>query len=153
MEKKFVYEFVNNLTSRPIPPEDRMEAAKVLYQRYLTYMRNRYRADAKPIPFERFLLSDAKATGFDSFLWEVGVLVKVKSGEWTGSIGLTSGYTLVGCNASYIRICVRTSAGDKTFSADEIEKAEIPPEVLEYVKSTLRDQVHTKVDEAFDNEP
>jgi hypothetical protein len=150
MEKKLVYEYVNGLMSHPIPPEDRMEAANVLYQRYLTYMQNRHRADAKPLSFAQFLLSDAKATGFDSFLWDVGMLVKVKAGKQAGSIGLTVGYTLVGCNTSYIKVCVRTSAGEMTFSMDEIEKADIPPEVLEYVKSTLRDQVHTKVDEAFD---
>ena len=149
MEKKFVYELVNGLTSHPIPPEDRMEAAEVLYQRYLAYMHNRYGDDAKPLPFARFLLSDAKATGLDSFVWDVGVLVKVKDGKWTGTIGLTTGYTLVGVNTSYIRVCVRISAGEMTFSANEIERADIPPEVLDYVKSTLRDQVHTKVDEAF----
>lgn len=149
MEKKYVYEYVPGLTSHPIPPEDRMEAAEVLYKRYLAYMHNRYGDDAKPLSLARFLLSNAKATGLDSFLWDVGVLVKVKAGKWTGSIGLTSGYTLVGCNTSYVRVCVRTSAGEKTFHADEIEEAEIPPEVLEYVKSTLKEQVHTKVDEAF----
>lgn len=152
MEKKFVYELVNGLTSHPIPPENHMEAAKVLHQRYLAYMHNHYGDDAKPISLARFLLSDAKATGLDSFLWDVGVLVKVKDGKWTGSIGLTTGYTLVGCNSTHIEVCVRTSAGVKTFRAHEIEEAEIPPEVLDYVKSTLKDQVHTKVDEAFDDE-
>jgi hypothetical protein len=149
MEKKFVYELVNGLTSHPIPPEDRMEAAEVLYQRYLAYLHNCYGDDVKSLSFARFLLSDAKATGLDSFLWDVGVLVKVKAGKQAGSIGLTVGYTLVGCNTSYIRVCVRTSAGEMTFSMDEIEKADIPPEVLDYVKSTLKDRVHTKVDEAF----
>ena len=33
---------------------------------------------------------------------------------------------------------------------DQIEKAEVPPEVLEYVAGTLKDKVHGKVDEAFD---
>ena len=149
MEKRFVYGLVDGLTSHPIPPEDRMEAAEVLYRRYLAYMHSRYGADAKPLSFARFLLSDAKATGLDSFLWDVGVLVKVKAGRLAGSIGLTSGYTLVGCNPSYIRVCVRTSAGEETFGVDGIEKAAIPPEVLDYARYTLKDRVHAKVDEAF----
>lgn len=149
MGRKYVYECVGGLTGHPIPPEDRMEAAKIPYRRYLAYMRGRYGVDAKPLSFARFLLSDAKTTGLDSFLWDAGVLVKVKAGRLAGSIGLTSGYAPVGRNPSYIRVCVRTSAGEETFCVDEIEEAAIPPEVLDYARSTLKDRVHTKVDEAF----
>ena len=145
MDKQFLYEYVNGLTNHPIPPQDSMEAANRIYQRYVEFMNNRYE---KPemLTFARFLLSRAKATGFDSFLWSEGTLVKVKAG---GAIGLVTGYTTVGVYAPHIAVCVRTSKGTSSFGATEIEKADIPPEVLDYVKSTLRDQVHTKVDEAF----
>ena len=145
MDKVYVYEYVNGLTNLPIPPQDNMEAANRIYQRYVEFMNNRYE-EPELISFARFLLSKANATGFDSFLWEEGTLVKVKS---SGAVGLVVGYTIVGIHSTHIAVCVRISTGVTSFSAGQIEKAEIPPEVLEYVKSTLKDQVHTKVDEAF----
>lgn len=149
MDKQYVYEYVNGLTGYPIPSEDSMKAASVIYERYQKFMHHRY-GEPGELTFARFLLSKVKGTGFDSFLWKEGTLVKVKS---SGAIGLVVGYTIVGVYDPVIAVCVSTSKGTSHFGASDIEKADIPLEVLKYVKSTLKDQVHTKVDEAFDDEP
>lgn len=147
MEKQYVFEYVNGLAGYTIPQEAGMKTANVIYDRYQKFMCSRYE---KPeiLTFARFLLSNAKVTGFDSFLWEEGTLVKVKS---SGALGLVVGYTIVGVCSTSFAVSVRTSKGLSSCFSSEIVKAEIPPEVLEYVKSTLKDQVHTKVDEAFDD--
>lgn len=146
-EKTFVFELIDGLTNYVSPGDQFMEKAEVLYNRYLEYTETK-RKSVKPITLAQFLLTKIEPTGFDSFTWPKDTLVKVKA---TGKIGLVIGWSLAGFTSYYTMVSVRTASGEGSFRSDQIEKAEVPPEVLEYVASTLRTKVHGKVDEAFEN--
>lgn len=128
-----------------------LKRAMKVYDRYVDFLTERYgdnygtSRDCTAVSLAEFLLQDVSYQRLDSFMWDKGVLVKTDS----GAIGVTVGWCLVGCFSVCYGIKVRTAAGTQTAYADNIEKADIPPEVLDYVKSVLQDKVHGKVDEAF----
>lgn len=144
--KTYVYELIDGITNYVSPGDDIMKKAEVLYGRYLSYMHD-HRTALEPNTLAQFLLTKIEPTGFDSFVWPKGTLVKVKS---NGLIGMVSDWRLVGCSSSHVEVAVQTAKGDSCYRPDQIEKADIPPEVLEYVAGTLKDRVHGKVDEAFE---
>jgi len=154
-EKTFVYELITGITSYTSPGDGHMKEAEILYKRYLGYMWI-YRKGVERLSFPQFLLTKIEPTGFDSFIWTKDTLVKVKE---TGKIGLVTGWCPVGITNYRTAVSVRTASGEgrnahgtwASFRSDQIEKAEVTPEVLEYVASTLRTKVHGKVDEAFEN--
>ena len=144
--KTFVYELITGITSYTSPGDGHMKEAESLYKRYLEYM-GIYRKGVERLSFPQFLLTKIGPTGFDSFVWPKDALVKVKA---TGKIGLVTGWCLIGVMSPRTAVSVRLAGGETSLHADQIEKAEVPPEVLEYVAGTLKDKVHGKVDEAFD---
>ena len=147
--KTFVYELIDGIANYVAPGDELMKKAEVLYSRYIEYMRC-HRGAAEPrSSLAQFLLTKIEPTGFDSFTWPKGTLVKVKS---NGLIGMVSDWRLVGCSSSHVEVAVQTAKGDSCYRPDQIEKADIPPEVLEYVASTLKTKVHGKVDEAFEGD-
>lgn len=146
-EKTFVFDLIAGMTSYTSPGDGHMKEAEKLYRRYIEHM-EKYRKGVHPLTFAQFLLTKIELTGFDSFVWAKDTLVKVKA---TGKIGLVIGWSLAGFTSYYTMVSVRTASGEGSFRSDQIEKAEVPPEVLEYVASTLRTKVHGKVDEAFEN--
>lgn len=136
-------------TTWKYPTDDEIKRARKVYDRFEACLKDRYGDDYKEnreyVPFEMFLLEDVDLRRLDAFEWEKGVLVRTKDGK----IGMTNGWTLVGCNHYRWNVAVLLATGESSLEADEIVKSDIPPEVLEYVKSTLQDRVHGKVDEAF----
>ena len=146
--KTYVYELIDGITNYVSPGDDIMKKAEVLYGRYLSYMHD-HRTALEPNTLAQFLLTKIEPTGFDSFTWPKGTLVKVKS---NGLIGTVSDWRPVGCSSSHVEVAVQTAKGDSCYRPDQIEKADIPPEVLEYVAGTLKDKVHGKVDEAFEGD-
>jgi len=146
--KTYVYELIAGITSYTSPGDGHMKEAETLYSRYLEYMK-RYRSCVQPLTLAAFMLTKIEPAGFDSFVWEKGTLVKVKA---TGKLGLVTGWCLVGCMNYRAAVSVRLAGGEASFRSDQIEKAEVPPEVLEYVAGTLKDRVHGKVDEAFEGD-
>ena len=131
--------------------DDELKYAKEVYSRYVSFLKERYGSDYcsddahTPMSLAEFLLQDVDYLRLDSFMWDKGVLVRADS----GAIGITVGWSEVGCFSTCYAVEVRTAHGTGTTYADKLDKADIPPEVLEYVKSTLQDKVHGKVDEAF----
>ena len=125
--------------------------AKKVYGRYMDFLKklygDKYGSDRKytAMSLAEFLLQDTDYNYLDSFMWDKGVLVKTKSGH----IGLTVGWTPISPGSNSFAVRVKTSRGVAYAFNDDLEKAEIPPEVLDYVKSTLQDKVHGKIDEAF----
>ena len=146
--KTFVYELITGITSYTSPGDGHMKEAETLYKRYLEYM-GIYRKGVERLSFPQFLLSKIEPTGFDSFVWPKDTLVKVKA---TGKIGLVTGWCLIGVTNYRTAVSVRLAGGETSLNADQIEKAEVPPEVLEYVAGTLKDKVHGKVDDAFEGD-
>ena len=141
-----MYEYLGIAKRFSYPAPDELIRADHVYQNYVRRYRKAYGDDASPVSFAVFLLTDVGYEGYDAFTWDEGVLVRVKA---DGTIGLTCGWSLVGCTKSHYEVSVRTARGEVCYKPDAIEKADIPPEVLEYVKSTLRPAVQAKVDEAF----
>lgn len=130
-------------------PEGYERPALTVYNRYVDFETERCDAP-KPVSFVAFLFEDVEHRRLDAFEWPKGVLVKTKNGD----IGVTTGWDVVEThsaitNSTTFTVKVRTAKGELGYLADGIAKAEIPPEVLEYVKSTLQVKVHDKVDEAF----
>lgn len=125
--------------------EDEMKRAQEVYDRYVRYWDEGRCDRSRMRSLAQFLLEDVEHDQLDSFLWDKGQLVRTQDGK----IGMTVGWARVGCSSSHFAVSVRTSDGVKSYLADALEKADVPPEVLEYVKSTLQDKVHDKVDEAF----
>ena len=125
--------------------------AKKVYGRYVGFLKELYGDEYgidgahTAMSLAEFLLQDIDYNYLDSFMWDKGVLVKTKS----GLIGLTVGWTPVNTGSNSFAVSVKTSRGVAYFFNDDLEKAEVPPEVLDYVKSTLQDKVHGKIDEAF----
>lgn len=132
-------------------PADQLAYAQKVYDRYVGFLKKRYGdcygtdGNLTAVSLVEFLLQDVSYYRMDSFAMDAGVLVKTQD----GTIGLTVGWELVGLHAPHYAVSVKTAKGVKSFDVDSLEKADIPPEVLEYVKSTLQDKVHDKVDEAF----
>jgi len=127
-------------------PEGYDQAALTVYNRYVDFETERYDAP-KPMSFVAFLFEDVEYRRLDAFEWPKGVLVRTKHGD----IGVTTGWDIIGMHSDTFAVKVRTTKGELNYTADQITRAEIPPEALEYVKSTLQVKVHDKVDEAFDN--
>ena len=144
--KTYVYELIAGITSYNWPGDGHMMEAETLYGRYLSYMHD-HRTAAEPISLAQFLFAKIEPTGFDSFVWPKDTLVKIKS---NGMLGMVTDWRDVGCSSSHVEVEVKHARGTGCFRPDQIEKAEVPPEVLEYVASTLKGKVHGKVDEAFD---
>ena len=132
-------------------PAGHLAYAQKVYDRYVGFLKKRYGdrhgTDGNPtaVSLVEFLLQDVSYYRMDSFAMDAGVLVKTQD----GAIGLTVGWDIAGCGDPHYAVSVKTSTGVHCFDVDSLVKADIPPEVLEYVKSTLQDKVHGKVDEAF----
>lgn len=122
--------------------KDEMNIAEAVYGRYREFRESRH---DDPITLAEFLLQDVDYDHLDCFTWPKGELVKTAD----GAIGMTTGWTVVGFASTYYAVTVKTARGEVSYDADSLQKADVPPEVLEYVKSTLQDKVHGKVDEAF----
>ena len=118
----------------------------MVYNRYAEYW-NECGADKKIMrSLTQFLLEDTDYERLDSFLWDKGQLVNTPGGK----IGVTTGWCWGnGLRSSHYFVKVDTADGVKFYTADTLSKADVPPAVLEYVKSTLQGKVHDKVDEAF----
>lgn len=131
--------------------DDELAYAQKVYDRYVGFLKDRYGPsygtvkDQTAVSLAEFLLQDVDYCRLDSFTMGAGVLVKTED----GAIGITVGWTVVGFNSPRYAVLVKTAAGTGFHDVDDLEEASIPPEVLEYVKSTLQDEVHDKVDEAF----
>ena len=131
--------------------DDELDYAKEVYARYVGFLKERYGdrygsdRERTAMSLAEFLLQDADYVHLDSFMWDKGVLVKTRS----GCLGVTAGWDKSGMHSCNYSVSVRTAGGIGSLYPDDLEKAAIPPEVLEYVKSTLQDKVHDKVDEAF----
>lgn len=123
--------------------DDELARAQKVYNRYADYEREK--GYDKFRSFAKFLLEDVDYYQLDSFLWDKGELVKT----YDGKIGVTTGWAVVGFSQPHYAVKVDTADGVKTYSADALSEADVPPAVLEYVKSTLQGKVHDKVDEAF----
>ena len=123
--------------------KDEMNRAEAVYGRYHEFRESRQ--DYSPISLAEFLLQDVDYDHLDCFTWPKGELVKTKD----GAIGVTTGWSVVGFSSPHFAVSVKTARGELCYDADDLQKADVPPEVLEYVKSTLQDKVHGKVDEAF----
>ena len=124
--------------------DEELNRAQEVYDRYVEHERKGGHGD-KVRSFVRFLLEDDDYDHLESFLWEKGQLVKTSDGK----LGMTTGWTRSGFSMPHFAVSVKTANGDVSYLADALTKADVPPEVLEYVKSTLQDKVHDKVDEAF----
>ena len=143
-----MYEYLGVARNNSCPTDDEMKCAHHVYQNYVAQYRKSCGDGSKPpMTFARFLLTDTGYDGYDAFTWDEGILVKAKA---AGTLGLTCGWTRVGFSSSHYEVSVRTARGVLCYKPDEIEPADIPPEVLEYVKSTLKPAVQAKVDEAFE---
>lgn len=131
--------------------DDQLAYAQKVYDRYVGFLKKRYGGSYgtarcyTPVSLVEFLLQDVSHDRMDSFTMDAGTLVKTPD----GTIGLTVGWDIVGCSSSHYAVSVKTATGVRCYDVDGLEEAGIPPEVLEYVKSTLQDKVHGKVDEAF----
>lgn len=141
-------------TCYKFPTDEEMDRAEAVYNRFVECLKARYgdyygrdRAHSAP-SLAAFLLEDADYRRLDAFEWDKGVLVRIKK---DGRIGMTTGWTPTGAGHSHVYWLVKVAlaTGEESLDANDIEVASIPPEVLEYVKSTLKDKVHGKVDEAF----
>lgn len=124
------------------PAKDEMEHARHVYENYAE------RRGEDAVSFAEFLLTDVGYERYDAFTWDKGILVKTPDGQ----IGMTCGWSFCGFSNTHFETTVSTAKGEKCYESDQLEKAEIPPEVLEYVKSTLKPVVQAKVDEAFAGE-
>jgi hypothetical protein len=139
-------------TTHSYVTDDELNYAKEVYARYVGFLKDRYGdnygsdRESTAISLVEFLLQDAGYVRLDSFMWDKGILVKTRS----GCLGLTVGWDKVGISSCNYAVSVRTAGGVGCLYPEDLEKAEIPPEVLEYVKSTLQGKVHDKVDEAFE---
>ena len=128
-----------------------LACAKEVHGRYISFLMELYGGEYgsdrehTPLSLTEFLLQDTGYQHLDSFMWDKGVLVKTK----TDRLGLTVGWTPIAPASRVFAVNVQTARGVDYFFPDSLEKAEIPPEVLDYVKSTLHVRVHVKVDEAF----
>lgn len=141
-----MYEVLHVGTSYRHVTDDEIKYAQKVYDRYV--------ADAKERgdnvrSLAQFLLEDVDFDRLNSFIWDKGQLVKTSDGK----IGVTTGWSRIGFNKVCYAVKVRTAGGEDSYPPDALEEADIPPEVLEYVKSTLQGKVHDKVDEAFRGEP
>lgn len=131
--------------------DEQLAYAQKVYDRYVGFLKKRYGGNYgtdrlhTAVSLAEFLLQDVSHDRMDSFTMDEGVLVKTRD----GAVGLTVGWDIVGFSHPHYEVSVKTSTGVHCFDADSLSKADIPPEVLEYVKSTLQDKVHGKVDEAF----
>ena len=148
-DKRRVFEHFPDLANYLTPSAEAIdEVSKNVYSRYLEYM-ERGHPGREPLTFVQFLLTRAVETGFNSFFWPKDTLVRCNK---TGAIGIVTGWSDLGFSAPRVGLDIRTAHGEKGLFPEEVTRAEIPPEVLEYVASTLKDKVHGKVDEAFDGE-
>lgn len=131
--------------------DEQLAYAQKVYDRYVGFLKKRYGDNYgndrshTAVSLVEFLLQDVSHDRMDSFTMDEGVLVKTRD----GAVGLTVGWDIVGFSHPHYEVSVKTSTGVQCFDVDSLERAAIPPEVLEYVKSTLQDKVHDKVDEAF----
>lgn len=123
--------------------KDEMNRAEAVYGRYLEFRRDRH--DDNPMSLAEFLLQNVDYDRLDCFMWPKGELVKTRD----GAIGMTTGWTIIGFHSTHFAVNVKTAKGEYGYDADELQKADVPLEVLEFVKSSLKDKVHGKVDEAF----
>lgn len=137
-----MYELLGVARNSRHPSKEELERARHVYGNYVE------RCGEDAVSFAEFLLTDVGYERYDSFTWDKGILVKAPDGR----IGMTCGWSLVGFSYTHYETTVRTAEGEKCYESDQLEKAEIPPEVLEYVKSTLKPVVQAKVDEAFAGE-
>ena len=144
--KMLVHELMPGLTSYKSPSDEAMETAGVWYSRYLEYMQANHSA-RKPLSLAQFLLTKVEDSGFDAFAWAKDTLVRLKH---SGAIGLVTGWCDVGFSNPKANVQVTTANGESGQPPGNLEVAQIPPEVLEYVASTLKGRVHEKVEEAFD---
>lgn len=144
--KKLVHELMPGLTSYKSPSDETMEAVGVWYSRYLEYMKAHHEA-LIPLSLAQFLLTKVEDSGFDAFMWAKDTLVRVKD---SNMIGIVTGWDDIGFSNPTVAVEVRTAKGEGGQSPANLEVAQIPPEVLEYVASTLKGRVHDKVEEAFD---
>lgn len=124
------------------PTHNEMTYANMIYGRYVDTLDKLCGPGHETKSLAEFLLCEVESFHMDSFMWGKDTLVKTKDGE----IGITTGWSK---SFDEYKVLVRTASGGHSFYSDEIEETNIPPEVLEYVKSTLLDKVHDKVDEAF----
>jgi len=146
-----VYEKLNVGVNCSYVTDDQLAYARKVYDRYVGFLKERY-GDSygkdryhTAVSLAEFLLQDVSHDRMDSFMMDAGVLVKTQG----GAIGLTVGWDISGFSHPHYDVLVKTATGVRCYDVDSLEKADIPPEVLEYVKSTLQDKVHGKVDEAF----
>lgn len=146
MAKILVHELMPGLTSYKSPSDETMEAVGVWYSRYLEYMKAHHEA-VVPLSLAQFLLTKVEDSGFDAFTWAKDTLVRVKD---SNMIGIVTGWSDIGFSNPTVAVEVRTAKGEGGQHPANLEVAEIPPEVLEYVASTLKGRVHDKVEEAFD---
>ena len=134
------------------PTYEDLERARKVYYRFEECLKDLYgdgyKKNSEYVPFEMFLLEDVDLRRLDAFEWDRDVLVRTKDGK----IGKTNGWTIVGSTNWRWNVKVLLATGESSLDADRIVKSDVPPEVLEYVKSTLQDKVHSKVDEAFTEE-
>ena len=138
-----IYEKLEIGTGRPYVTKDDMNKAEAAYGHYLEFCRSEH--NDNPMTLVEFLLQDVDYDHLDCFMWPKGELVKTKD----GTLGMTTGWTTVGCSEIYFKVTVKTTKGVGYYNADDLHKADIPPEVLEYVKATVQNKVHCKVDEPF----
>lgn len=130
---------------------DELAEAKKVYGRYVDLLKGLYGDEYgidrghTAMSLAEFLLQDVNYEHLDSFMWDEGVLVKTQS----GLLGVTVGWYVARAVYPTYAVRVRTANGIINSYSEDLEKAGIPPEVLTYVKSTLQNQVHNKVDEAF----
>ena len=143
-----MFELLHVGTSYRHVTADETKHAQEVYSRYVAYW-NENGCDKKRMrSLAQFLLEDVDFDRLDSFIWEKGRLVKTQDGQ----IGITTGWSRIGFDKPVFAVRVKTASGEDTYAADTLKDANIPPEVLEYVKSTLQEKVHDKVDEAFRGE-
>ena len=140
-----MFEVLHVGTYNKYATDEELKRAQEVYDRYVGHEREGGHGD-KVRSFAKFLLEDVDYDRLDSFLWDKGQLVKTLDGK----LGMTIGWTRVGFSKPHFAVSVKTANGNVSYTADAITKADVPPEVLEYVKSTLQDKVHDKVDEAFE---
>lgn len=130
---------------------DELAEAKKVYGRYVDFLKglygDEYGIDSGHTAMSpaKFLLQDVDYEHLDSFMWDKGVLVKTQS----GLLGVTVGWYAARASHPTYAVRVRTANGVINSLSEDLKKADIPPEALDYVKSTLQNQVHNKVDEAF----
>lgn len=137
--------------------DERERLAKNIYDKYVDWYKEYHHSSNGMKSFAQFLFMDLGCEAFDVFLWNRGVLVKTNDGK----IGLTTGWTEASVTNHDLRVVVKTSNGACALKADEIHTAEVPYELIDYVKSEimgllekqvdegLRNRIHEKVDEAF----